>query len=160
MQRAKQELEEIYCDQTQTQVSLDDLGITSPKSKFALQTGYQHQKSLALLGGGGMAETMCHSKVCKDFMDDHFEEVNTCTVLPCFCFPTDIQYLHVCMCLKLYLLFKIVFKMKYLIKKNYYLLELHVKCWSDHNPAMHNHFEGNGVGGGGGGIRWDSPPHR
>ena len=31
------------------------------------------------------------------------------------------------------------------------VLELHVKCWSDHNPAMHNHFEGNGVGGGGGG---------
>ncbi|RMX59040.1 hypothetical protein pdam_00009963 [Pocillopora damicornis] len=74
-ERAKQELEEIYCDQTQTQFSLDDLGINSPKSKFALQTGYQHQRSLALLGGGGMAETICHSKVCKDFMDDHFEEV-------------------------------------------------------------------------------------
>ncbi|PFX15507.1 Serine/threonine-protein kinase mTOR, partial [Stylophora pistillata] len=74
-ERAKQELEEIYCDQTQTQFSLDDLGINSPKSKFALQTGYQHQRSLALLGGGGMTETICHSKVCKDFMDDHFEEV-------------------------------------------------------------------------------------
>ena len=75
MQRAKQELEEIYCDQTQSQVSLDDLGITSPKSKFALQTGYQHQRSLALLAGGGMGETMCHSKVCREYMDDHFEEV-------------------------------------------------------------------------------------
>lgn len=81
LQRAKQELEEIYCDQTQTQFSLDDLGINSPKSKFALQTGYQHQRSLALLGGGGMAETICHSKVCKDFMDDHFEEVNMLLLL-------------------------------------------------------------------------------
>ena len=78
IQRAKQELEEIYCDQTQSQVSLDDLGITSPKSKFALQTGYQHQRSLALLSGGGMTETMCHSKVCKEFMDDQFEEVRKC----------------------------------------------------------------------------------
>ena len=72
LKHCKQELEEIYCDQTQRQVSLEDL--TSPKSKFVQPGSYQ--RSLSPLGGGGMGEMFCQSKVCKEFMDDKFEEVS------------------------------------------------------------------------------------
>ncbi|KXJ19820.1 Serine/threonine-protein kinase mTOR [Exaiptasia diaphana] len=68
----KKDLEDIYSDQTQTSVSLNDLGITSPKSKFSQQTGILNQRTtLSSIVGSGLGEVspMCHSKVCKEYME-------------------------------------------------------------------------------------------
>ncbi|XP_032242839.2 serine/threonine-protein kinase mTOR [Nematostella vectensis] len=75
----KKDLEDIYCDQVQSNVmSLNDLGITSPKSKFSYQTGSHTHPTLSSLASGtqlGEINPLCHSKVCKEFMEEKFDEV-------------------------------------------------------------------------------------